>query len=462
MVVMADYKTGYIPPFANNIIALSDGGQGKSIDSGYYEYVENELSWQVEEGKLKLDFSDNTGFAGFIWIDTANDDSNIAGRWGEDVYNALVSAVSEGKISQQVEVQYKPVSREVTKLNEAGGNYQVVVTGKNVERLIMPEELNWDGNHLDYEVTSKQPLTIHHHLTSAFSDMDVEALEGDWAVPLYYEWDERDGTQQNIDLLSITGSTATALISERSFDVTLSDGMLQLVNDSESYRIKPFLQEGKAHLAYVEYTKQGEDTMLTTGLVAKSDESKNSFLDGLVTELPKVQMSHINSSIPSFWSDDKLKFENVYAYQFAEGGELKRGIGPAWQSDDGGFSYLDYFYMGDPNWTWSAENGVVNLYQDNIVRTRSRNWHVLSQDDNGLVLAIEYSYMGRDANFDGVITDGEVSPYIKPRMNMLKLDDLSRWQAQWQKTLEMGPSSENKLKPQTSFMGPYQPSLIKH
>lgn len=156
-------------------------------------------------------------------------------------------------------------------------------------------------------------------------------------------------------------------------------------------------------------------------------------------------MSFLNGYISDSWDGDKLKFDQLWGYHFLSNGTLQRGI-TGYSADYYNDFDVDYFSLGDDAWTWDGSNNIVNLRKDTATQKRHRTWEVISVDEIGRALVLEYEFSGFDYNNDGEVSNDEIALYIRPRINILMEEDLSRWADAWANTQRLGlgvSSNEN-------------------
>jgi len=443
-------KQGWLQHSGNGWHFNSNGTASNYIN--YYAADTKQVDWTVTNGKLVLAYKKNEVNLDYFSYPF----DSVTTRYGfeQSVQDKLKEAADNGVINQnlQIEIHSGVVHESVTLLSKTDTAYQVNVSGEFGYKMIPPEAMDWQGESPTASKLTNSTRTYVHNDNSLFAGKVLNDISGRWVMHFDYSMKETLSQEQVEgffgDTITISETSATTDKSAYQFTPTLDDGTLTLTQENISYKITPFKQSGKHYLAKIEQWVDGKLTDVVSSQIAKFDDSFTLYTDNLVTELPEIQASFINGSNADQWDGDKLKLENIWGYKFNADGTFIRGIRgePAGKWNEHG---VDYFNMGDDNWTWDTESNIVNLYQENSYWTRHRTWEVISVDDTGRALVLEYSTMGYDHNNDGVISEDEFGPFIKPRINILMKEDLSRWTEAWENTqnlaLTSGSDSSNKI-----------------
>ena len=408
-------------------------------------------SWSINKGKLELGYHDLTPSYPFISYPF----DELVSVYGFDysVQLALEQATDSGLIGYdfQVELQQGLTKQTATLISSNEANYQVSISGEYAYKLIMPDEMNWQGDMPVSTSNTDSTANYSYNRESLFNDKTIADLVGSWVMnfdylaQIYVSDDPVDVFWA--DKVEITSSTTVGVRSGYEFSSKLDEGTFLMTEGETSYKVTPFKQEGNNFLATTEKWVNGELAFIVAGQMAKFDTSYKKFTDNLVTELPEVQLAKVNGAIPSQWDGDLLKIENVWGYNFKADGSLIRGIRGHYEGDDDWDGIEDeHFHLGDNRWTWDEDANVVNLRMESDRERRHRTWEVLSMDEQGRTLVFEYSTRGYDYNGSGDITGSEEGVFIFPRINTVDKEDLSQWGDAWNNTVNSGngPSHINK------------------
>ncbi|PKG83781.1 hypothetical protein CXF85_09760 [Colwellia sp. 75C3] len=425
---------------------FSVDGTGKSYsfrnNSNSMAGVSN-FTWAVVGGGLNVvyldGFYENTVYSKYPYGDLVTN-HNIA----QSVVDELVTATDAGLMDNFVQLEMisgNSTERSVL-LASTPTSYQVNVSGESFTELTLPAGVDWkDATPRTTETFSRNQILVHTP-NSAFIGKTIDDLAGDWVLNFdatvtdYNNLEEM--TEVMSDLVTIKGTVAVAQFAKQEFTASLNEGVLALTNKNVTYKFTPFSSEGKGHLTKIEKWLDNELEFVVARQIAQFDDSSAAFTKNLATELPQVHLAYINGSIDDVWDGDKLNFLDVWGYHFAADGTLNRGIsGMAGENSWDEFD-VDHFYLGDNRWIWDTSGRQVNMYRVDEWNDRHRTWEVISVDEQGRALVFEHSVSGWDRDGDGDIEDNEIGQYIRPRINTIMLDDLSRWEDEWQTTIDVG------------------------
>jgi|GEM_PF-1594136 len=412
-----------------------------------YQTSATQANWTVSEGRLELIYSEESrksSYPNFYYPY-----ERLVTDYGFDssVKDALVSATDAGLISYslQLEITDGYSRQSMILMNKTDKVYQANVSGTYVYTLVMPEAVNWSGENPTASEEREFNANLAHGYTSLFTDNTIEELAGDWLLNIdyglksYFDSSSPLLFGRNSDKFSLSAAGATGMLSGLEFNTKMEDNALVLSSGTTVYKITPIIQSGKSYLVSTEKWVDGTLEYVIGNTMAQFDDSYATFTDNLVTELPEVYLAHINSHLINAWDGDKLKLDYIWGYQFNASGVLNRGIsGFNYGEDNWDGIEEDHFYLGDNRWTWDSADNIVNLYFEDDWRVRHRTWDVISIDEQGYALVLEYSTYGSDDNNDGKIGDDEIGYFIFPRLNIQKKEDLSQWQEAWQNTVDAG------------------------
>ncbi|MBA6295999.1 Ig-like domain-containing protein [Colwellia sp. MB02u-9] len=429
---------------------FNSNGTASNYAINYDGVDTKQADWTVTNGKLVLAYKNNEVRLDYFSYPF----DSVTTRYGfeQSVQDKLKEAADNGVIGKNLEIEiHSGLGHEsVTLLSKTDTAYQVNISGEFGYKMTPPEAMDWQGESPTGTEFINSTRTYVHNDNSLFAGKVLNGISGRWVM--HFDYSIKDSSQQQVegffgDTITISETSATTDKSAYQFTPTLDDGTLTLTQQNISYKITPFKQSGKHYLAKIEQWVDGKLTYVVSSQVAKFDDSFTLYTDNLVTELPEIQAAFINGSIADQWDGDKLKLENIWGYKFNADGTFIRGItGELAEWNEHG---VDHFNMGDDNWTWDVESNIVNLYKENSYQTRHRTWEVISVDDMGRAIVLEYSTIGYDGNSDGVVSEDEIGQLINPRINILMKEDLSRWTEAWENTQNLGltsaSSTSNKI-----------------
>lgn len=406
---------------------------------------ESNFTWTIVEGSLNVVYLDGF-YESTVYISFPYEDLVSEYGFAQSVVDELVTAYNAGLVNEHLELEMtsgNSTERSVL-LASTSTSYQVNVTGEYFTQLTLPEviDVEWtNATPRTTEAFSRNQILVHTP-NSAFMGKTIDDLAGDWVLNFdatvtdYNNLEEM--TEVMSDLVTIKGSVADAEFAKQQFTASLIEGVLVLTNESVTYKFTPFNSEGKGHLAKIEKWLDNELEFVVARQIAKFDDSHTTLTENLVTELPQFQAAFINGSLEDSWDGDKLNFLDIWGYQFLADGTLNRGINGIDGQDSWDDFDIDHFLLGDNRWTWDTKGRQVNMYQVDEWRERHRTWEVISVDEQGRALVFEHSVNGWDRDKDGDIEENEIGQYIRPRINTIMLDDLSRWEKEWQNTVDLG------------------------
>ena len=449
MIERGGSKVGWHESAADGWAFNSDNTATKYItaNSGYAQEF-SQANWSINEGKLKLIFSEQPDLPWAPWFSYPFDD---VVNYGFDVAvkHSLMAAVDAGILEENFESEMTQgiAQQTLSLLSKTDNSYQVHSVGDNVTTLIMPEgiaSIYWQGDNPKITKQQNNSFTYAYSNQSLFANQSMEDIKGDWILSLDYSLKSYTNDLLEIsfmgDKVTLTTTTASALKSGLSFASSLdSEGRLILTSGTTVYKINPIKKSGKNYLAITEKWVAGEFKYIIANTIAKFDDSFTTFSDNLVTEFPEVYLAHINSHLADAWNGDKLKLDWVWGYNFSADGSMNRGVSGQANGEDNWDGIIeDHFNLGDDRWTWDKTNNLVNFRFESSTQKRHRTWEVVSVDEQGRAVVFEHSTMGYDDNYDGEISADEIGQFIHPRINLIMKDDLSRWEDAWQNTIDAG------------------------
>jgi len=404
---------------------------------------ERNFTWTIVEGSLNVVYLD--GFnESTIHISFPYEHLVVEYGVAQSVVDELVTAYNADLVNEHLElkmIEGDSTERSVL-LASTPSSYQVNVTGESFIELTLPDDVQWiNATPRTTKSFSRNQILVHTP-NSAFMGKTIDDLEGDWVLNFdatvtdYISLEKV--TEVMSDVVTIKDAVAVVKLANQEFTASLIEGVLVLTNKNITYKFTPFSSEGKGHLAKIEKWLDNELEFVLARQIAKFDGSHIALTENLVTELPKVQLAFLNGSLKDTWDGDKLNFLDIWGYLFLADGTLHRGITGIDGKDSWDEFDVDHFSLGNDQWTWDTKGRQVNLDMVDNTRERHRTWEVISVDEQGRALVFEHSIYGRDLDRDGDIEENETGQFIRPRINTIMLDDLSRWENEWQTTVDLG------------------------
>lgn len=450
MIKLASIKEGWLP-YTGDTLVFSDNDYTVFYDANSYsDNPEIVYTRSIVDGKLRLKTDQfKSKFIGTLYYPF----NRLADEYGFDqsVVNELIEAYHSGKISNYLNLDMTEhvESIDYTLINSNDINYQVAIETRSYYQFDIPEELELSENVAKSEAfTNNSNGSLIHSPAKQWLDKSLTDMAGNWLF--YFDGHFKDylnnleeTTAPFAKITEINPSNATAIVENKEYSVALADGVLSLNSGNESYKVKPIQASTNAYLAIIEKWLDGKLEYAHARQIAKLDSDFSAFANAIATELPKVQLVYLYGSLSDAWQGDKLKLDYVYGHQFSDSGNLNRGLAGFYAGEGFVEDYqVDHFDLGDSRWKWSSDNGRINLTLNLGNFIAHRTWQLISIDENGYAMVLEQSTRGNDDDDDGIIEDSETGQYIRPRVTIIKQDDLSRWQEAWQNTVDLGLVSQ--------------------
>ncbi|WOH39251.1 Ig-like domain-containing protein [Thalassotalea fonticola] len=443
LVEINDTKLGWLD-FTASVIRHNSNGLATRYDSRHREVSTAEgLNWAVENGKLKYSYDELTGAYTREFSESFEE---LVTEYGfeQSVQSALVQAQNQGIIPPGIplEIRYGVINKTVTLLAKSEDTYKVEEQVHSGYELVMPGEMNWQGDNPSASEDYSNTLTYVEPNTSLLNGLTIADIAGDWVMSLDYTigkdvWSLQPVDVSGSDVVSINGTTASSRLSNHEFSVIFENGIIILKDGEVTYRVTPFQQAANNYLAYTEKLINNSLEKAYVWQMSKFDNTYQKLTNNLATELPEFQLANINGYFKEHWEGDKLKLADIWGYQFKANGTLRRGIYGE-NANSGSDIEVEHFYLGDDRWTWDTSGNIVNLRFGDSYQVRHRTWEVINVDDNGRALVFEYSSWGNDNNQDSVVTEDETGQFIYPRINSVSKEDMSNWEEAWKNTQDYG------------------------
>ncbi|MCL1068422.1 Ig-like domain-containing protein [Shewanella olleyana] len=457
--------------FSGDSINFNASGSGSLYSKSYFS--DNELpiakgfEWSIENGKAMLQY-DNKSHVSYESFQYPYTDLKERYGFSDEVVQAFVTAHDQGLYyDSQIALNFRATSDVITLLQANDYSYQVNIDATEEVSIEMPEQFSWVGDNPKVTMTNQSQQILQHTYENQFAGFTLEDFNGKWVLPIESEFlgfpnynhstDEYDANPVSgvkADIFTINNGQAQSQIGEQSFVITLSDEVLKLKNGDTHFEYLPYANMGDEYLVLVSKYQGNAFQYSTSERMVKHTASDFVVGNQLVTELPEMSLSNINAYQPSYWDGDQLAVSGIWGRLFKADGTFNHGI---YGLEPGDWSNTlqqntdkPMFELGFLEGAWTSAGNKVDLLisQDYILRTRHREWEVVSVDsESGRMIVIEYSNWHVDMNGDGVLEDAERYTIIPPRVNYVSTIDLSEWGEAWKNSQDLGSMQTNTTTP---------------
>ncbi|AFV87036.1 hypothetical protein [Alteromonas mediterranea] len=365
----------------------------------------------------------------YIFVDVFSEEARNG--WGDSVIDQLEQAYLQGLVDQyqQYDSRTGIEAIEISNYNEDDGSVNLQTTRFNT--LIIPENVveniegGWEGPTEIIVASTSEPTESNLVVVEKSSLINIDDFrEKQWVLPFYANIDFYYGSQLSIasdisgDISSGVGQSEVLSIP---FAINYSENIINVATDAYTYEYLPYAQNGDDIEVLVKAYEDGELVYLSTNFLVQKKDNTSNFTKHLTTTFPFIQLAYINGR-EKFRYDENGRLEcgiSVWGYVFNKNSVLNRGITCDEESE--------VITTGDDRWTWSVdEKNQVHQNFEADTYTRKRTWVPLATDENGFTRVLEYSNLKADWDSDGTIEeDGYL---IHPRINLVKLEDLSQYE----------------------------------
>jgi hypothetical protein len=367
----------------------------------------------------------------YIYIDVFSEDAR--NDWGDSVIDQLEQAYLQGLVDQyqQYESRTGIEAIEFSNYNENDGS--VILQSTSFNTLLIPENVieniegGWEGPTEIIETSTGEPIESNLVTVEKSSLINInDFLNKEWVLPFYtnidFYYDSQLSAVNDIsgDISSGVGQSEVLSIP---FTIAYSENIVNVATNTFTYEYLPYAQNGEDIEVLVKAYEDGKLVYIHTDFLVQKKDNTSNFTKHLSTSFPFIQLAYINGR-EKFRYDENGSLEcgiSVWGYVFNKNSALNRGV--TCDEESGVIS------TGNDSWTWSVDekNQVhQNFELDSYSYTRNRTWVPLSTDENGFTRVLEYSHLTADWDLDGTIDeDGYL---IRPRFNLIKLEDLSQYE----------------------------------
>ena len=359
-------------------------------------------------------------------------DENYRQKWGDEVFDQLEKAHIAGIIPATMQYEVVYGTKALILSNHNSENETSTLTIESFERLIIPQDVidnidgGWQGPEKPEALSTSEPRDINLQNVNTSSLVQIENFSSkEWALPLYAELNSAFGGQEKSFVTDLSGDISngvgTTQVLNLSFGVSYTNNTVTVVTADTLYKYYPYSKNGEDWEVLVETYEGGELISLKSDFLVEKKDNTANFTKHLTTRFPFFQNAYINGRNPANYNDDGiLECWSVFGYVFNQDLTLDRGVA----CDD----IDEIIRLGDDRWTYEVKpNGNVALTFDALDNFyRERTWVPLSTDENGFTRVLEFSLWQRDYDSDGVLD--EDGYFIQPRVNLIKLADMSQYE----------------------------------
>tara|TARA_R110002153_G_scaffold274142_1_gene447308 strand:+ start:4119 stop:7025 length:2907 start_codon:yes stop_codon:yes gene_type:complete len=367
-------------------------------------------------------------------------DTEYRDKWGDSVIDQLISAHTQGLIPQYYTFEVTNVTStiSISNLVDNDSSYSADVSIVHLQSLVIPQFIvddiagGWEGDSLptiEHE-TFGNNTNIIPISSSKVTEMGT-FTDSQWTLPLLdniaFYYDENELLTAITDLSGdITNGVGITKVQNLPFSISQTNEEIILFQGEYRYVYFPFAHTSDDWETIVEVYSGNELIYMYVEMLVELQENTANFSKHITTQFPFVQGNFINGrSVSSYDETGLLKCNYTFAYRFSTEGALERGI---FCDED-----ADTINIGDSRWTWylTDDGKVVHSFEDpdSYFVARTRYWDPISTNEEGFTRVLEYSYAEIDNNLDGEIDESGF--LIRPRINIVKLQDLSKYETEY-------------------------------
>ena len=431
-------KEGYLPASAD-VYQFAEDGQGTFYyppgESNHLFTVSENFSWNIENGQLNIAYADEPRLTEVPFYDYAY----VYSIWGFKTAQEIRELYDQGYFFQ-LEVSTNAVSEKISVLSK-GSRQALILSEKKIEHIV---KINDIYTATASEIVSETRSFLFNPET-IFTDKTTEDIVGTWAISLDYTFvtevngeatDPTSAQGSQFDIVTFNqDGTASGLLSKVDFSWQFSGGAITLETDDKKFIITPHMDNGTELLASIEYYDGSELQNITVLPMIKSNITSSTQVTGtdLVTALPLIYAKFDNKFDADLWQGNTLKVETVFGFHLDSNFQMRRIFT---KDMSGSQTLIPYFHTISNGWAWSESENVLLFDRVSSITVDKRAWHIISTNESGRLVVVEYWALLDDANADG-ITD-EIFTLIPPRLVILEPLDLSQYEQAWAKSLELG------------------------
>lgn len=411
-----------------NYIMTKEG----TFSYGYSYDVQNVGEYQLTTVNDDLIVSlNNFSFESTIYINVFDEAERE--KWGDLVMDQLQSAVEQGLIPSAYSYSLTRGIKEISLSDYDNSDGNVTLESTSFQTLIIPQnvidEINggWKGPEEIEIISHNDAITKQLKVVNDNSLVTIDRfLDKQWLLPLITDiqfFDEEELSKVNDLSGDISSGVSTSEILNIPINVSYTNNVVEVSTQDEVYRYLPHKKSGEDIEVIVKVFEEGELVKVYSDFLVEKKGNTQNFTKHISTTFPFVQLSYLNGRNKSYYDEDGLlSCFSIFSYVFSKDNSLERGI----MCDD---ESQELIYGDNRDWTWSTDEGGnvhQNLELPSLSYSRQRVWLPLSSDDYGFTRVLEYSTLKFDSSRDGIVDqDGYL---IRPRLNVIKLEDLSQFE----------------------------------
>ena len=400
--------------------------------------LDGNIAWTDDVAIITFPENENTTNVGFMDFDFQSD--SFREKWGDLVADQLIAALEQDLIpSGQIELRYIVKSVEIESRGQ-DTNLLTSITLQNQEQLVIDQNIidnlegGWQGPTTPTVDTDTSFLGVNPNFeiyvkgysTSEFNTREL--FTGTWAVPIYTGVTYYNQLPEQVsypqvahDIFEFGSSTPSVefgLIPEYHY----TDSQVQLVYGDTVLTYEPI--EEKSELLTVKVTVNSPNSnFVFLDTAVKATPSFEQFARGLASHFPFTQVAYINGRFAyNYYDNGQLDCFGIFGYVFnRDDFSLNRGVSCDEGEGDGRENDSIELPSAD-NWAWSMNNAKLTMSwtADFGFVFRERYWDPITFTENGIGVVLERSIV-EDEGF------GQRGYFIPPRLNYVKLTDLSQY-----------------------------------
>ena len=427
-------QPGFLAEFSNGQTFSADG-TGTAFESGsaFFGELSQELlphpfTWNIDgSGEL------NQQFQNYFTIELLSGPDGVFDleqRFGlpREPSEFLLDLFFSNQLVGPFEVERNILSRKTTAASRSDG--KIAVSSATAVAYSMDTLLTnngWTGalpvGTTEFTTRSEQLVTAA--IVAQATGQTAESGQT-WALPFLFS--PQDPLVPNtsegffVDALTLmpNGSTSTGRLSAESLSWSNQNNTLVLTSGDEEYRYTTTdLQNGK-HIALVQVSRGGNVLLIGGRTIALADTTGSTLAGDLLTTGTNYWQAGVGLFAQSEFDENGLQLANrVFGYQFTDNTTsnrvFNRRVGDSACDDQ----TLVCFIKELTTWSWSSDDNFIIRNFDVESQTRRRIWEVLSYTPGGDAVVLESEIIASDTF--------EPQFLIVPRLNSLRLQDLSSW-----------------------------------
>lgn len=400
------------------------------------------MVWNADVATIT--FPENENVTNIAFMNFSFQSDSFREKWGDLVADQLIAASEQGLIpSGQIELRYIVKSAEITSRGQ-DTNLLTSITLQNQEQLVIDQNIidnlegGWQGSTtptVDTDSTVLGANPAFEIYVKGFSTTEFNARElftGKWALPIYtgvtyynqsQEFESYPEVAHDIfEFGTSTPSVEFGLVPEYHY----TDSQVQLVYGNTVLTYEPV--EEKSELLTVKVTVNSPNSnFVFLDTAVKSTPSFEQFARGLASHFPFIQVAYINGRFAyNYYDNGQLICNNIFGYVFnRDDFSINRGVNCAEGEGDGRENDSIRLPSAD-NWAWNMNNAKLTMSLNAGLGYvfRERYWDPITFTENGIGVVLERSIVEQEGF-------GQRGYFIAPRLNYVKLTDLSQYTAEY-------------------------------